>query len=269
MSLTFIEPSARPKTLNVVLFGPAGQGKTTGALSAPGPIVFGNAEGENGARYARRAFPDKTIREFVITGRKDLDDLELYLADGADGGKTVVLDSVGEIYAILVREYAKGGTPQIQHYGDAGQRLDRLSLALRDSPINVVLICHEHDFLDASSGAVERYPFTGSASNTSLAKRLMQRADVVGYCVRVDPSEEEAKGGAETQYFAQVIPANGRQGKNRDGFLGKYAPLDLSEWIAAYHALDAPMPESEMTDEPKARGKGKPETETPVVAAAA
>lgn len=256
MSLTFIEPSARPGTLNVVLYGPAGQGKTAGACSAPGPIVLGNAEGENGVRFARRKFPDKEIREFTVQSRKDLDDLELYINEGAEGAQTVILDSIGEIYSILANEYAGGGRKQIQHYGDASERLNRLTLALRDSAINVVLVCHEQDFVDQSSGTVERYPFAGSSSGTALSKRLMQRADVVGYCVRVEPGDEEV-GQTEARFMAQVIAANGRHGKNRDGVLGKVAEVDLTAWVAAYQALDAPIP----TEAPKARGKAKPDPE--------
>ena len=54
MALQFVDPQDKPATLNAVLYGAPGSGKTTGSLSAPGPILYVNAEGTNAAMFARR-----------------------------------------------------------------------------------------------------------------------------------------------------------------------------------------------------------------------
>jgi hypothetical protein len=53
--------------------------------------------------------------------------------------------------------------------------------------------------------------------------------DVVAYA-SVVPGE----GDTPERYVAQLVAANGRYAKNRDGVLGKVADLDLAKWIEIY-----------------------------------
>lgn len=236
-ALTFVEPAART-TLNALLYGGPGSGKSTGALGAPGPVLLLNAEGASGPAFARKLYGDDQIHEVKMTGAQALDDFLVHIRRGCKE-KTAVLDSMGEIYKVLVEDIAgrasgqlRGAKPQIQHYGEASQILERLVRDLRDQPINVVLICHEiasptHD------GTVEWLPFTGT-NNTTPGAKFSAMVDVVGYCVTVEQETGPPK------RMAQVIDGKGRRGKNREGVLGIATELDVGEWVAKYAVHDNP-----------------------------
>jgi hypothetical protein len=83
---------------------------------------------------------------------------------------------------------------------------------------------------DEATETVEVLPFTGSASNPSLGRKLMSMVDVIGYTARVEQED------GNVQYVAQLIPAKGRRGGDRFDVLGDFRPLDLSEWFAAMAA---------------------------------
>ena len=55
MALELFSTEKLPSTVNVLLYGPAGAGKSTAAASAPGPVMFINLEGPNALHYARKS----------------------------------------------------------------------------------------------------------------------------------------------------------------------------------------------------------------------
>lgn len=228
MSLEFVKPTDRPTTIDALLYGAEGVGKTTGALTAPGPILLLNSEGANAARFARELYGDEHVREVAVTGRKVLEDAILYLRDGGDGVRSLVLDSLDATHRVLLDERAQGGKPTLPQYGDVGTDLERFCRTARDLPVNVVLVAHELSAKDDESGQIERTPFTGT-SNPALGVKLMAMVDVVGYCARVEPPDGQ---GGDARYMAQLITANGRRGKDRTGRLGKTRELNVGEWLA-------------------------------------
>lgn len=221
--LDFVKPTEVPPTINVLLYGPGGVGKSVNASSAPGPILYGNAEGENALRFARGKWGDEKIHEYPITCAKDLDDLYLYCRDGCEE-KTLVIDPVGEVYQRLVEELAGGGRASLQNYGDVNTKIERFVRAVKDLPINVVLICHEQ--VDDEEGEVTRRPMTGGKK---LPEKLVAAVDVVGYCAVLAESDESPR-----RWVAQLVEANGKRAKDRSGALGKVRDIDISEWLPVY-----------------------------------
>lgn len=234
MALEFVDPDEHPTTLNCILYGAPGVGKTTGALSAPGPLLYVNAEGPNAAMFGRRFHVGSEIREVSVESGETLNEVLLYLRDDHNI-ETVVVDSIGAIFQAVLDGYTGGGKPTLPQYGDTTTEIERFCRALRDMPINVVLIAHEQAVKDEASGEFERLPYTGT-NNPALGVKLMAQADVVGYAGRIEPDEEKG----EPRYVAQLFPAGGRRGKDRTGLLGQFPELNLSAWIDTYSRAATP-----------------------------
>lgn len=217
--MRFVEASEAPPTLNICLYGPGGTGKTVGACSAPGPILVLNAEGPGALRFSRERYGD-AIREVEVTGAETLDESYLYLQKGEGGEKTVVIDTIGETYGKLLANFG-GARPSLQNYGDTNVKIERFVRALRDLPINVVLICHEQ--VDDGDGEVTRRPMTGGKK---LPEIIVAQMDVVAYTGVIPATEDEP-----ARYVGQLVEAQGRRAKDRTGKLGEFRDLDLSEWI--------------------------------------
>ena len=234
MGLRFVDPTKNPASLNVMLYGAPGGGKTTGALSAPGPVLYLNAEGSNAAMFARRFHVGTEIREVEVADGGALNEALLYLREG-NGIQTVVVDSIGAIFQAVLEGYTGGGKPTLPQYGDTTTAIERFCRALRDLHVNVVLIAHELSVKDDASGEIERLPYTGT-SNPALGIKLMAQADVVGYAGRIEADDTHD----EPRYVAQLIPAGGRRGKDRTGLLGEFPELDLTAWLDQYSRATLP-----------------------------
>lgn len=238
--MKFIEPSKAPPTLNILLYGPGGTGKTVNACSSPGPILAANAEGEGALRFARGLHGNDKIREIDVTGANVLDEIYVYLKEGKGGEKTLILDSLGEIYQRLIDELAGTGRASLQNYGDINTKIERFIRAVRDLPINVVLIAHEQ--IDDEGGVVTRRPATGGKK---LPEKIVAAVDVVAYCGVVPATDD-----APTHWVGQLIEAGGRRAKDRTGALGDFRDLDLTEWIeTGTAAMTARTPSVATADE--------------------
>jgi AAA domain-containing protein len=229
-SLSFVQPELRQPKLSVLLFGPPKRGKSTGAASAPGPILYVNAEASSALDFPRARFGHDHIREIKFLGKATLNDLALYLREGAEGEQTVVLDTVGEMHRILLEEMAPNGRPSLQQYGDAGTLVERFCRFLTtQAPQNVVLVCHENP-MDTGDG-IMLMPQAGGRKNPQI---LCAMADVIGYVGVVAEKDRPDR------YIAQVAPDERRYAGNRNDLLGRVADLDLTRWCELYSSFAKP-----------------------------
>jgi hypothetical protein len=222
MTLKFIEPGEARPTLNILLYGPPGTGKSVAACSAPGPVLVLNAEGKGALRFARSMFGD-AVREVAFQGPETLDEAFLYLKESQGGERTVVIDTVGECYRVLLESFGNK-RPSLKNYGDTNTKLDRFIRALRDLDLNVVLVAHEQ--IDDEGGEITRRPATGGKK---LPEQVMAQVDVVAYTGVVPETDDTPR-----RYVGQLVEANGRRAKDRSGALGVVRDLDLTDWITTF-----------------------------------
>lgn len=252
-TLTFVDEAQIAQIserLSIFLYGPKGVGKTTAAASAPGPIVYGNADAPGRLRHARRIHQGKQINEVRIVGRptpkdratarKTLEDIYLYAADPASDVETIVLDPLGRIYDLVLDDIG-GQKPSLPDRGEANQWIERYIGALLELPVHLVLVAHDHGYkvstTEGGDEVFEIFPFCGSQTNPGLAKKLMRPVDVVAYCgvVTEQTATELFPAGSRV---GQLFHGGGRQGADGTGVIGDAAVLDLSAWIDLNKAAD-------------------------------
>lgn len=222
-ALEFVKPHPDPNA-NILLYGPPKSGKTVGAASAPGPILYLNADRPNATRFAHGLRDD--LFEIRVEGLETL--IKTAGAIESHDFKTVVVDPVAEVYRIVLEAMSgRALHPKIQDYGDTGTHVERFCRMLCEHPINAVFVAHEIVVQNEESGGFETLPFVSTKSGSPVfAAKLMAMVDVIGY-TGIVPGE----GDQETRYMAQLINARGRRGGDRFGVLGDARELNLSEWI--------------------------------------
>ena len=132
-------------TLNVLVYGDPGVGKTTFAASAAkhpelGPVLFINIEG--GMLSIRSE--DKVYTTEQIKSTADVEALFWRLQKGElEQFKTIVLDSITELQTLNLEEIGKKGgrgvdALELQDYGKSTAQLRRLFRMFRDLPRHVI-----------------------------------------------------------------------------------------------------------------------------------
>jgi hypothetical protein len=241
MSLKVIEDVPTP-TPNVLLYGAAGSGKTTGACSGPPKVHLLTTEPTNRSRFAQMLYGDDLIR-YRVESLADLMDVTLHLQDLCEAGDesalggTVVLDSMAELHTVLKEDLSKRALrPSLPVYGDVQTYVERAAKALCELPMTAVFIAHEKQIEDRANGTIELLPDMGT-NNTAPAMMLMKLVDLVGYTAEI-----EIDGDEPNRYVAQLVNARGRRGKRLPG-ISEYEDVDLKEWITRIAAAGwAPIP---------------------------
>ena len=235
LALELFSTEKLPSTVNILLYGPAGAGKSTAAASAPGPVMFINLEGPNALHYAR-----KTAREAeteVLEVRVDWGEdprayfRESFVAAKERGVNTIVIDTLGKLRDGIAFNIG-GESPTLPQWGQVGKAMTTILRELRDSDMNTVLICHER-VLDSDTGDRIVEPLVGGKTTTEA----MAEVDVIAYCGAV----RDENG---TRYLAQLVESKGRRAKDRSGALGDVVELNLTDVIASYLAsfIDDSLP---------------------------
>jgi hypothetical protein len=248
-TLTFVQPQDS-HALTCILYGPAKQGKTTAALSAPGPILYVNADRKSAARFARRIHGTDRFQEIEFQGRPTMELVSTYLRTNEGGFQTVVLDTGGRAFDRVMEDVA-GLSPQVQHWGQVQTLFERWIAALCRTGLNVVIVCHEQ--IDDNDDDLLRQPMIGSKK---FPAKIMGLVEIIGYCAFVPGGTRDDGTEVPDRYMAQLVQLRGRRAGDATGVLGQSRELDLSEWAATIareygeDTSDLPWDEAEAPKEP-------------------
>lgn len=241
--LTFVEAPPAPETFNVLLYGQPKSGKSTAAATAPGAIMWVNAEGPGALGFARKtaAQRDTSIHEVVVDKRGEpvaqlLDNIYRHVRDGADPKvQTVVVDTVGKVRDALVAQIVvPGAKNSLQQYGQVADKLGGFINAMRDLPVNLVLLAHA-DVRDDDEGGRIVLPLIGG----KLTETIPGEVDVVAFTSPLRLADDE-----QPKYFGQLVEGRGRIAGDRSGGLAGeqgIRELDLSEWLDTYCSALTPQ----------------------------
>jgi hypothetical protein len=230
--LTFHEAPTAPETMNVLLYGHPKSGKSTAAATAPGPILWLNAEGAGALGYARKTAAERKteIHEVMVDKTNATHVLEAvwqHLHAGLDPKpRTVVMDTVGKVRDALAAQIG-GKQPTIQQWGQVAEKLGGFILFMRDQPMNLILLAHADVKDDDDAGRIVE-PMIGG----KLTRTVPGEVDVVSFTSAV-----RTEGGM--RYYGQLVEGKGRIAGDRSGVLADergVRELDMSEWLRAYSA---------------------------------
>lgn len=230
------EPSDEDRYVNILLYGPPKTGKSTAAATAPGPILWVNAEGPGALAHARKVARERghTIHEVRVERGTDtrelLRNVLRHVKSGAEPRPaTVVIDTLAKVRERLINEIVvPGAKNSIQQFGEVARILREVVEVLRDLPMHVVLIAHQ-DVADSDQDRIVR-PLIGGA----LTEVIPGEVDVIAYTHSFVDDEQRRR------YVGQLVEAKGRIAGDRSGGLGVLRDLDLTEWIVAYRAALRP-----------------------------
>lgn len=185
-------PTADAATLNLLVYGPSGVGKTTLAGSAAAhpdlsPVLFLNIEGGLLSVVGKPGVLAADIRSTA-----DLEDafwsLKKSLDDGKPIARTVVIDSGTEAQTLSLEEAAvrahkkkpRADTDEryLEDYGRSTAQLSRIFRWFRDLPVHTVITALPKEIVAADSGVVrECMP----SFTTKLGRSVMGFVDCVWY----------------------------------------------------------------------------------------
>lgn len=236
-ALVFVDEPPVPRTYNVLLYGPAKSGKSTAAATAPGPIVWVNAEGPGALAHARKTANGlgTQIKEVRVQRGDDTRALLRNVIQHVRSRTepvpaTVVIDTIAKVRERLIGEIVSpGASNSIQQFGEVARILREFIEIMRDEAVNLVIVAH-HDVADADGQRIVQ-PLIGGA----LTQVIPGEVDVIAY---THSFKDEGTG--ERRYVGQLVEAKGRIAGDRSGGLGPFRDLDLTEWLSAYRAALTP-----------------------------
>lgn len=149
MALRAKNPEAVQKRLKMLLYGPAGVGKTTAAIQLPKPYLIDTEKGATNAQYLKLL----TKAGGAYFGSSDFDEVlqeVTSLLTEKHEYRTVVIDPLTVIYNELLDRSAQelasttdpAGTAFGRHKGPADRKVKRLLNTLVRLDMNVVITCH-------------------------------------------------------------------------------------------------------------------------------
>lgn len=140
MALRGSKPKAKAERLKLMMFGPAGVGKTTAAIQMPAPYVI---DTEGGTDHYGELIEEHGGAVFQTNDLEEVETEIRSLMTEDHPYRTVVIDPFTSLYETqLERGEREVGSEFGRHYGYANKSCKRMFSLLTAIDMNVVVTCH-------------------------------------------------------------------------------------------------------------------------------
>jgi hypothetical protein len=142
MSLRGIKPSQIEKRLKMLLYGPAGCGKTTSSIQWPRPYLIDTERGAENEQYVKLLNEAGGAYYFTVDPDELIAEAKSLLSEKHDY-RTLVIDPLTVIYNdLLDKAAAEVGTDFGRHKGPADRKIKHLLTLLLRLDMNVIITSH-------------------------------------------------------------------------------------------------------------------------------
>lgn len=124
-----------PTTVKMMIYGQAGMGKSTLALSAPKPLLL---DFDNGVKRVNMSHLDNIDTVQV----KSWSDLQQVLQENLSGYQTIIVDTVGKMMDFIIGYKCGTRQPSIRDWGGINAEFSWLTRTLSSLNKNVVFVAH-------------------------------------------------------------------------------------------------------------------------------
>lgn len=197
--------------LKLLVFGPAGCGKTVFAASAPKPLfldmefstdalldwpeLLGKSKVARIEKWTEEGIEGLLKKLYAYDKDPDWGDRETIVLDTADGLQRINLEYV------LANAGGNQFLPMEHHYKQSGEMLRRFILAIRNLDRHVIIVCHSDETIIKETG--QRYMRTGVTPK--LGKTLREEFGLFGYMHKSPYKKDEPyKNALQTQANAMI-----------------------------------------------------------------
>lgn len=234
--MKFVTPPKHP-LLNVCIYGPPKTGKSAGAGTAPGKILYANVDTTNATRFVHRRNPGNVFEPEVAEFNKDRPVFFAWMVEimkAAQNGEfdSVVCDPLSELYRRFLEDITRRNiNASLQQRLEVSVQIERFCRALVAAPVNAIFVCHELEIEGTDDVPGKSLPYTGT-SKTTLPQKLLGMVDIVAYTGVT--TDDEGK----DEYVAQLVPGKGRSGGDRFACLGKVREINIAQWAKEIYEFE-------------------------------
>lgn len=202
--------------INALIYGNAGAGKTTMALTVPEkPLVIS-------AEAGLMPLADAEIDYIEVKTIGDVHEAYSFINSGDHDYKWIVIDSISEIAEVLLAEEMEKNKDPRKAYGETQMQMMGLIRAFRDLPFNVYMTAKQERVKDDMTGMMLYSP---AMVGTKLGQQIPYLFDLV-FALRI---EKDAEG--KDQRWLQTSGDNQYIAKDRSGKLEQFEQPNINEIV--------------------------------------
>lgn len=127
------------RNVKVMVYGQAGTGKTTFALSSPKPLLL---DFDNGVKRVNNAHLDDSIGIVQVTSWQEILNLLNYQKNDLKEFETIVVDTIGKMIDFIIAYRCNGRNPQIKDWGTINNDFKWFTSSLSQLDKNIVFVAH-------------------------------------------------------------------------------------------------------------------------------